>query len=320
MPTVTVPACGAPARPSGAATLLRQPPRWMHHRGCRRRHPQFGRRAPSRASRGPSGSSTRRARAVPRDRLPICPPVHGRTDRLAATNAQCISGRWGCQRTALSVSGQRFRHPMSGRRHVTLPRTERELISRNARARRRVYVTHHVLVRELKARQAAAYVEPSVRPVRRLLAACRSEAGAVSLRHGNCGCQPAHDFDDPVRPTGPAPHHQPPGRQSRPSSRPAGRAAGVLVQVDGSRRDWLEERGPWLTLIGGIDHATVRHHRRLQAIERLLVPRPPDHPCRRWGEFYSRRQGHWPSRRTGRGRSHGTPSYPAVLCPDGRGH
>jgi hypothetical protein len=54
--------------------------------------------------------------------------------------------------------------------------------------------------------------------------------------------------------------------------------------VDGSRRDWLEERGPWLTLMGGIDRATVRHHRRLQAIERLLVPRPPDHPSPRWGE------------------------------------
>lgn len=32
--------------------------------------------------------------------------------------------------------------------------------------------------------------------------------------------------------------------------------AGLLVQVDGSRHDWLEGRGPWLTLIGGIDDAT----------------------------------------------------------------
>lgn len=32
--------------------------------------------------------------------------------------------------------------------------------------------------------------------------------------------------------------------------------AGVLVQVDGSRHDWLEGRGPWLTLVGGIDDAT----------------------------------------------------------------
>jgi len=32
--------------------------------------------------------------------------------------------------------------------------------------------------------------------------------------------------------------------------------AGMLVQVDGSRHDWLEGRGPWLSLVGGIDDAT----------------------------------------------------------------
>ena len=31
---------------------------------------------------------------------------------------------------------------------------------------------------------------------------------------------------------------------------------GMLLQVDGSRHDWLEGRGPWLTLTGGIDDAT----------------------------------------------------------------
>jgi transposase len=33
---------------------------------------------------------------------------------------------------------------------------------------------------------------------------------------------------------------------------------GVLLQVDGSRHDWLEGRGPWLTLAGAIDDATSR--------------------------------------------------------------
>jgi len=33
---------------------------------------------------------------------------------------------------------------------------------------------------------------------------------------------------------------------------------GMLVQTDGSRHDWLEGRGPWLTLVGGIDDATGR--------------------------------------------------------------
>ena len=31
---------------------------------------------------------------------------------------------------------------------------------------------------------------------------------------------------------------------------------GMLVQVDGSHHDWLEGRGPWLTLVGAIDDAT----------------------------------------------------------------
>lgn len=32
--------------------------------------------------------------------------------------------------------------------------------------------------------------------------------------------------------------------------------AGMLVQTDGSRHDWLEGRGPWLTLVGAVDDAT----------------------------------------------------------------
>ena len=31
---------------------------------------------------------------------------------------------------------------------------------------------------------------------------------------------------------------------------------GCLLQVDGSRHDWLEGRGPYLTLVGAIDDAT----------------------------------------------------------------
>ena len=34
--------------------------------------------------------------------------------------------------------------------------------------------------------------------------------------------------------------------------------AGLLLQMDGSRHDWLESRGPILTLVGGIDDATSR--------------------------------------------------------------
>ena len=49
-------------------------------------------------------------------------------------------------------------------------------------------------------------------------------------------------------------------RQRRPrryrSRRERMAQAGLLVQVDGSRHDWLEGRGPALTLVGGIDDAT----------------------------------------------------------------
>ena len=40
------------------------------------------------------------------------------------------------------------------------------------------------------------------------------------------------------------------------SRRPRERAAGQLVQVDGSPFDWLQDRGPSLTLLGAIDDAT----------------------------------------------------------------
>jgi hypothetical protein len=33
---------------------------------------------------------------------------------------------------------------------------------------------------------------------------------------------------------------------------------GLLLQTDGSRHDWLEGRGPRLTLVGAIDDATGR--------------------------------------------------------------
>jgi transposase len=46
---------------------------------------------------------------------------------------------------------------------------------------------------------------------------------------------------------------RPPAYRSR---RPRLPAEGALLQLDGSRHDWLEGRGPWLTLVGAIDDAT----------------------------------------------------------------
>lgn len=46
---------------------------------------------------------------------------------------------------------------------------------------------------------------------------------------------------------------RPPRHRSRRERMPQ---AGLLVQVDGSPHDWLEGRGPWLTLVAGVDDAT----------------------------------------------------------------
>ncbi len=57
---------------------------------------------------------------------------------------------------------------------------------------------------------------------------------------------------------------------------------GLLLQVDGSRHDWLEGRGPVLTLVGGIDVATslvtggtFREQEDAAGCFTTLTPRPP---------------------------------------------
>jgi transposase len=49
--------------------------------------------------------------------------------------------------------------------------------------------------------------------------------------------------------------HRPPRHRSRRERMPQ---EGLLLQLDGSRHDWLEGRGPWLTLLAAIDDATGR--------------------------------------------------------------
>jgi transposase len=46
------------------------------------------------------------------------------------------------------------------------------------------------------------------------------------------------------------------------SRRPRRAQEGMLLQVDGSWHDWLEGRGPWLTLLGFVDDATGKVPRR----------------------------------------------------------
>jgi transposase len=171
----------------------------------------------------------------------------------------------------------------------------RETITLDARAQQRLLVLAHVLAGELDVGDAAAYLRLSTRQVTRLAERLRTE-GAAGLVHGNRGRRPANRVDDALRgaivehalttyagfnpvhlaetlaeadPTVPSARtirrilvgagiapprtRRPPAHRSRRERMPK---AGMLLQTDGSRHDWLEGRGPELTLVAGIDDAT----------------------------------------------------------------
>lgn len=172
----------------------------------------------------------------------------------------------------------------------------REAITLGARAQQRLYVLNHVLAGELTGEQAASFLKVSERTVRRVLARYRGDEGAAALVHGNTGRVPANRLSEELRgrlvelaTTRYADVNRahladllaereglvvaerslrrvlaqagvPPVRRRRPKGRRQRRErmsqAGLLLQVDGSRHDWLEGRGPWLTLVGAIDDAT----------------------------------------------------------------
>jgi transposase len=165
----------------------------------------------------------------------------------------------------------------------------------DGKAQQRVAVMHEVAQGAIGAADAAALLGISERQVWRLLAAYR-RAGATGLRHGNAGRQPAHALDPALRErvlglarttyqgcnhqqlsellveregialsrssvrrilldaglVSPRGHAVPQHRQRRPRHP----RAGMLVQIDASLHDWLEGRGPYLTLVAAIDDAT----------------------------------------------------------------
>ena len=172
----------------------------------------------------------------------------------------------------------------------------RETIELDERAQQRLLVLNHILARDLTAAEAADTLGLSVRSVRRLLARYRSAEGAAALVHGNRGRAPSNRVTDEQRAqlvklagddyrgvnrahladllaereqiTMPARTLRrilaeagvPAVKQRRARGHRTRRErmsqAGLLVQVDGSRHDWLEGRGPYLTLVGAIDDAT----------------------------------------------------------------
>jgi len=179
-----------------------------------------------------------------------------------------------------------FCHPMKGDR-IELGRTEQ----------RRLLVLNQLQGGGLVNEQAAGLLGLSVRQVQRLHAAY-VERGAAALVHGNRGRPSAHALDPALagrvvelakrKYAGFNQHHlterlaEAEGVQrSRPTIHRILKAAGIaaprrrrpprhrqrrdrypregmLLQVDASGHDWLEGRGPWLSLVGGIDDATGR--------------------------------------------------------------
>src|SRR3990172_2328444 len=168
-------------------------------------------------------------------------------------------------------------------------------ITMNGKEQRRAMILTAVIEGRLTAGEAAELMGLSQRQERRLRRAFLRN-GPAALVHGNRGRRPAHTLDPGLhgrvlalaegayagcndqhftellaeregivlsrssirrilRAAGKrspqrrrAPHHR-----SRRERMPQ---AGMLLQVDGSRHQWLGPDGPWLTLVGGIDDAT----------------------------------------------------------------
>lgn len=169
------------------------------------------------------------------------------------------------------------------------------MVTLNKKEQKRLVVLNQVERGKIRGGEAAGILELSLRQVRRLIAAYRRE-GAAGLAHGNRGKKPPNALDEKVREKviglagtkyadfntqhlseklseceGMAVSRstvrrllieggirrprkrRPPKHRSRRERYPQ---RGMLVQMDGSRHDWLEGRGPWLTLIGAIDDAS----------------------------------------------------------------
>ena len=171
----------------------------------------------------------------------------------------------------------------------------KEIVSLNRKEQQRAMVLNQVERGGLTGEQAAVLVGLSLRQVRRLLVAYRKE-GVAAFAHGNRGQRPAHALPQETRkrvlalaqgPYAGCNHchlqdllaereglvvsrssiwriltaagvksprrRRPPAHRCRRERYPQ---EGMLLQIDGSRHDWLEGRGPYLTLVGAVDDAT----------------------------------------------------------------
>ena len=151
---------------------------------------------------------------------------------------------------------------------------------------KRLHIMQQIESQQMTAGQAGELVGLSIRQIRRLIARYR-EQGAPGLVHGNRGRKPNNRIDEEVRSEilkfakdrytdyndshlteelsekhglkvsrstvrrirrqagqGSPRKRRPPRHRSRRERKPK---AGMLLQTDGSRHDWLEGRGPWVT-------------------------------------------------------------------------
>jgi len=173
--------------------------------------------------------------------------------------------------------------------------THKKKLASSQKDKKREFVLRELDAHRMTATEVARSLGLSERQVRRLLAAYRAE-GAAAVTHGNRGHTPINALAPGVRQTiidlaqttydgfnqthfteklqthhglvvsratvqrvlsdagirSPR-HHRRPEHRSRRERRPR---PGMLLQVDGSHHDWLEGRGPYLTLLAGIDDAT----------------------------------------------------------------
>ena len=168
-------------------------------------------------------------------------------------------------------------------------------VTLSKKEQKRVMVLNEIEKGVMTGRQAAGIMGLSLRHTRRLLAAYRKE-GVAGLAHGNRGRKPPNaigqDLRQEVRELASSGYsgfnHQhftellaeregiflsrssvrnilletgirsprkrrPPKHRSRRERYPQ---EGMLLQIDGSPHDWLEGRGPWLSIIGAVDDAT----------------------------------------------------------------
>ena len=159
----------------------------------------------------------------------------------------------------------------------------------------RLQTLNLVLEGRMGVAEAAVVLGLSERHTWRILAAYRRE-GVAALSHGNRGCHPANALPEETRQRVitlastqyakinhthltellverealfmsrstvrnilvgaglPSPRHRrPPRHRCRRERMPQ---EGMLIQVDGSHHGWLEDRGPWFTLLLAVDDAT----------------------------------------------------------------